>query len=128
MKHRITAMAKMAHPTDLTLEWVKKPVRGWKVNPYFFIHKKLTKNGNPVRYSEWHITHIPTGLALLKQIKIEGALTIKKLKEVTNKWFPAWSAKQIGKKTNISEEHKRRWAALKQELDMLRESQDSWEV
>ena len=125
MKKRITGIATMRRGSNQSN---KIKVKGWKVNPYLFLHKVLNDKYKPVSHSEWSATHIPTGYALYKGVSLRGALTLKKYKEVTNKYFPAWIMKTVGKKMNVSEEIKIRWHAYKDEIKLLQESQGTWEI
>jgi len=98
-------------------------VKGWKVNPYIFIHKTLDKNLNLVRHSSWNITHIPTGYAMLTKIQLTKSLTLKRLIMLVDTWFPAWITKSIGKNRYTREEHRIRARELRNQITLHQETE-----
>jgi hypothetical protein len=134
MKKRITGV--IASNTTIVLssgKMVPKKIRvkGWKVNPYVFIHKSLNSNWNPVRGRKWCITHIPTGLSIRKDVELKNALTIKTLKMIVDKWYPAWSMRIVKKdpKNNITEEHRIRHKGLLNDIEALQNKiEPDWRI
>lgn len=115
MKKKITGIALCREPGNGFIKKIK--VKGWKVNPYFFIHKGLNSNFAPCKPALYTITHIPTGYALTQRIELKNSLTKEQLKKSVDKWFPAWIAKTIGKKVSKSEEIITRNRALLLEIE-----------
>ena len=102
MKKKMTGIVLCKESGNSFLKKIK--VKGWKVNPYFFIHKTLNSNLEPRKPTVWTVTHIPTGYALTQRIELKNSLTKEQLKKSVDKWFPAWISKTIGKKVSKSEE------------------------
>lgn len=105
MKKRITGIVTL-YPDK------KRRVKGWKVNPYIFIHKEVTKSREHSK--NWAVTHIPTGWRFLGGVELRNKLTLSSLISLTNFWFPAWLVKEIKKRpTNVTSEMKIRYKALR---------------
>ena len=123
MKKRITGIIRVSHPKKK-----KMKIKGWKINPYIFMHKRINTNYNPVRHSNWTVTHIPTGLLIIQDVKLSKFLTIKKVREIVNRWFPVWLIKQVKKdpENNITKEMKVRAEILRKELHDYK--QKMWEI
>jgi len=103
-------------------------VKGWKVNPYIFVHKTLNSNHNPVGYSSWNVTFIPTGYAIATRVALSNSLTLSRFIELTDKWFPAWIMKNVSKKMNASEELRIRHQVYLKQIKLYQQTEELLEV